>query len=437
MCVAVIVESKNRVPRAHLKAMHEANPHGGGIAWYEGDKAQVVMFRKGVTWEEIDAIQDKLPRPFLLHFRIATRGAKIPELTHPFPLGMQAFTEDLVGIANMGVLIHNGTWSDFRKFVPGGIDANSVSDTQVAAYVAGQDESVLNEVVWSNAIMKPGGDVIYRGQWTKEDGNLYSNMHWKRELEWERFMSRGRVIDARTIPEVKSHQKGRTQSNGHTVTRDLPTQFNKAGKGVNTTQSNGKTMKENREHKKGKQSAVYNDNYYSEGESPYSRARENYKGLSLVNETKSTVPVKGWEGERLFNKDEIDGYPWEGSASADVDTALDVARTPTVDLGKYLGPSIPCPDCGENITQIPCQCGMDSEKALQDALDDELTQLLSDEPIEVAIGDIQDLADVEDMNAYGTDDVMHDSYLNPEWDNIQTTIRDQGIKILDTQETGE
>ena len=118
MCVAVIVQSDKRIPKTYLEAMHEANSDGGGVAWQQDG---VVYFRKGLTWQEIDELQDKLPKPFLMHFRIATKGDKIPELTHPFPIGPQAFSETLSGFSEMGVLIHNGTWSDYKKYVPGGL----------------------------------------------------------------------------------------------------------------------------------------------------------------------------------------------------------------------------------------------------------------------------------------------------------------------------
>lgn len=180
MCVAVLVESDKPISLEDLQRMERANPDGGGLAWCAGG---MVHFRKGLKAREIHALQDALPRPYLMHYRIATRGASVPELTHPFPIGIQAFDPDLAGFTPHGVIIHNGTWSDFEKWIPGGIDPKSVSDTQVAAYLVGFDEAVLDSVRWSNAIMRvsPEGhpDVTLRGQWTEVDGNQYSNTHWR------------------------------------------------------------------------------------------------------------------------------------------------------------------------------------------------------------------------------------------------------------------
>lgn len=452
MCVAVIVASKKRVPSDHLQAMHEANPHGGGIAWC---KDGVVMFRKGMTWQEIDAVQDALPRPFLLHFRIATRGAKIPELTHPFPLGMQAFTEDLTGVAEKGVLIHNGTWGDFDKYVPNGIDKNAVSDTQVAAYVAGIDEDVLNEVKWSNAIMTPK-KLIYRGQWYQENGNYYSNTHWKRELEWESYTKtfNERFASAKHIPEPrkKSHQEGHNQSNGRTITKDVkkyPTTFTKSGgSGVHTKQSNGKTIEENRRAKQEKRSGS--------GKSAYEQAKENYRtALQLSNGV--TSDMRNYQGPRAWDQDTAPLFSEEERAtfhnmgrSVPVNTNLGIPRTSTAELGKYTGPYVPCPDCNQDIKTIPCACGMNSEEALEKALDEELKQLealdkeldetlqsLDDEGeynVEVSAGGLQDLADVEDMNAYGESLGLDgfgtaDDYLNPDFADVQKTIQAEKVTM--------
>ncbi len=185
MCVAVVVESNTNLSDADLQSMARHNPDGGGVAWVSGS---VVHFRKGLTWEDVAKLQAKLPRPFLLHFLIATRGGKAPELTHPFPVGLQAFDEELTGFSK-AVIIHNGTWSEFNRYVPKGVDWNAVSDTQVAAYVAGWDESILDEVRWSNAIMRATddgkADVTLRGDWTEHDGNLFSNLHWRNTYSWQ------------------------------------------------------------------------------------------------------------------------------------------------------------------------------------------------------------------------------------------------------------
>lgn len=180
MCVAVIVESKYNIRKKDLLAMEGDNPDGAGVAWIEGG---VVKFQRGLTAAAIFELQKTLPRPFFLHFRFATRGGKSPLLTHPFPLGMDTFTAGLSGDTDQGVLMHNGTWRDFEKYIPQGIDRSKVSDTQVAAYaLTTEGHDILDDVSWATAILFRDDNkwkINYRGTWTTHKGNLYSNLHWR------------------------------------------------------------------------------------------------------------------------------------------------------------------------------------------------------------------------------------------------------------------
>lgn len=217
MCVAVVVESNSDLSLKDLQKMENANSDGGGVAWCEDGK---IHFQKGLKAEQIFKLQSILPRPFLLHFRIATRGAAIAALTHPFPLGAQSFLGETSGSAS-GVIIHNGTWSGFEKYIPQGIDHVKVSDTQVAAYVAGFDESILDDVKWSNAIMRAAGgdrcDVTLRGQWTEHEGNQFSNMHWQHTyVSWRDYADRGSKYFAGSNYKYADSEWG-------TSTRNVPT----------------------------------------------------------------------------------------------------------------------------------------------------------------------------------------------------------------------
>lgn len=572
MCVAVIVQSSKPISKSYLKAMHEANSDGGGVAWQKDGK---VHYRKGLTWEQIHELQDTLPRPFLMHFRIATRGGKIPELTHPFPIGEQAFSPDLSGTTDKGVIIHNGTWSDFKKYIPEGLDLpeNKISDTQVAAYMAAIDENILEDVRWSNAIMRPEG-TWYRGNWEKHEGNLYSNMHWRRELwrDSDYYTNRpytpgmyggyyGRTItpyDTRGKG-TPSHQRNHNQEHGKTVDK-FPTQFSKNGgvpshrRGLDTIQSNGKTLKENRDTKRNRR-GVKPSERKTQPMLPavtYEQAVKTYNDTSRISER-----GKGWEGcEPLFTEDELPknygGYTHNNEGQIvkprvpRTYTPVSQPRTITpnrgdysADLSKWNGPSVRCPGCCKEITKIPCQtpgCEV-TEEDLDNALElkiealelHELTGMDMNDCYEMAeqnriemrkaeyeerqkmldLIDLEDLAagehgiqvareqreregecvigfdeipdgvplafedettgpvtrmhqsineaiarndnaiaraearcdsglygdhgDVEDMNAYGMglgcDAVPSGSYLDENWEEIQQTIKDQGIKV--------
>lgn len=397
MCVAVVVDTRENIPLKNLEAMEKSNPDGAGIAWVDGDN---VHFRKGLTAAQIFEIQDGLPRPLFIHFRIATRGAKIPELTHPFPVGMQSFLGELSGTAQT-VFMHNGTWPEYRKYVPEGIDADKVSDTQTAAYALTFDESILVDVVWSNAIMQATGNgrnsVSLRGRWTEENGIWYSNTYWKSELnrtaykhwgnrpswgedEWQAFYGkreegRGGTPDLpRTVtplvPRRKglSHQEGRFQENGKSLSRRQQKRLAKIAKRA-----------EKKSAKKVQPSSSYE------------------KALKAYNDNRNAY----WNGEELFTPEAI------ARAEADI-----MAGNREVDC--------PCPDCGVEIEIIPCPCNnwtaeqwinhhfkddpdlaLEARAAIAMSTQAELDFSDEEDTIEIIDADVVDVQDVEDMNAYG------------------------------------
>lgn len=178
MCVLIIVES--RTPRLKdLQLMEKENPHGAGIAWQ--DKGEIAFVRD-LTAKEIFKLVQDLPRPYIIHFRWATKGEKTPMQMHPFPLGWAAINGPVSGRAP-AVMAHNGTWKEYKEWIPTGVDADKVSDTQIAAFMAGFYEEILDEVTFANALVKvgkKGADITYRGKtWQRYQGNLFSNMNWK------------------------------------------------------------------------------------------------------------------------------------------------------------------------------------------------------------------------------------------------------------------
>jgi hypothetical protein len=168
--------------------MDHENPDGGGVAWLESGQ---LRFERGLTSEQIFYMQEAgtLTYPYLLHFRWATHGGKIPGLTHPFPTGPRAFDGELSGVAEQ-VLIHNGVWHDYNSWLPmvEGVDEIKLvdtSDTAVAAYFYSWFPDIADEIPWAvaTASIKEGAIAIVKhGGWSSFAGNEYSNLHW---LPWD------------------------------------------------------------------------------------------------------------------------------------------------------------------------------------------------------------------------------------------------------------
>lgn len=183
MCVAAVIY--NPLTLSDLKNMEDSNPDGAGVSWRDGN---AIRFKRGLTAQEIFDLQEEgeVTYPYFVHFRWATYGDKVGALTHPFPLGMRALFGELDGTTD-AVLMHNGSWSGWSSYlsdIPLPQDALTCqSDTAVAAYIARDNEDILDQVHWATAIMRMEGDdlkIHYRGStWEEENGNWFSNMNWK------------------------------------------------------------------------------------------------------------------------------------------------------------------------------------------------------------------------------------------------------------------
>lgn len=191
MCVAAIINQP--VSLAYLKEMEDSNPHGGGVAWPDY-AAGVMRFRKGLDHRQIHAMQEtgELAYPYLLHFRWATEGDKVPQMTHPFPVGVRALFGELEGAADR-VLIHNGTMSwaqqkywvpdtDYMYHIPWEL-INRASDTAIAAWLMTEpgSEDILKALKWATCVgsVRDGKLVTeLEGDWENFEGNQYSNLHW-------------------------------------------------------------------------------------------------------------------------------------------------------------------------------------------------------------------------------------------------------------------
>lgn len=107
-----------RPTEEQVKKGYDANSAGGGVAWRElneeGDP--VVHWKKGLNLDEMVALSQTLPTPFVQHFRIPSVGGLCDELCHPFPIEPEV-SLDLEGVTKGYVLFHNGHWSKWKDTI--------------------------------------------------------------------------------------------------------------------------------------------------------------------------------------------------------------------------------------------------------------------------------------------------------------------------------
>lgn len=116
MCVITLVETV-RPSDEQVEQMWDQNPKGGGgVAWRElRGKVPVVRWKKGLTRAQMVELNNKLPMPYMLHFRQPSHDTSDSMLAcHPFQVDEQA-TTGFEGTFEGYVLFHNGFWSEWRK----------------------------------------------------------------------------------------------------------------------------------------------------------------------------------------------------------------------------------------------------------------------------------------------------------------------------------
>lgn len=79
MCVIIIKQQGQRLPKEVAKTSGRVNPHGLGVIWMDTFE---ITYHKSKDYKVLDT-----ERPFIAHFRYATVGAIGIENTHPFPCG--------------------------------------------------------------------------------------------------------------------------------------------------------------------------------------------------------------------------------------------------------------------------------------------------------------------------------------------------------------
>lgn len=176
MCV-IAIAIKHKLSLSVLQQCEDKNPHGGGVAWAE--KGQV-HFKKNISAQEAhDLVKDK-PLPHVFHFRIASVGAVMPALCHPFPIRSRDNSE-MEGTAG-SVFFHNGTvhqWK-FLARLAGVHYPDYASDSMVMARIAAlRGKAILEEIQGGKyAILNGDGSINLYGEFQEQEGNLFSNLFW-------------------------------------------------------------------------------------------------------------------------------------------------------------------------------------------------------------------------------------------------------------------
>lgn len=180
MCLLAIL-NKMMTPKQATKAML-ANSDGIGIAYR--DKGKLYIDRD-ISIQDLMRYGELYQGPYMVHFRLISAGANIPQLMHPFPI--QDNLDMLAGSTNVA-LAHNGhimQWENTAKRFGIKVD-KTWSDTKMLAYMVNylDDHAWLDDLASGQkfALMNKDEIIRYGSGWYQEQHtkNIYSNIYWDR-----------------------------------------------------------------------------------------------------------------------------------------------------------------------------------------------------------------------------------------------------------------
>lgn len=186
MCL--IIAARTKKPSLEiLKKAESANGDGAGVVWInENKKAQ---WKKGLNADGVFKVIEDLPLPFVIHFRLGSRGLKKDLLlTHPFviapnsPLSLEGEADKL--------FVHNGTIfdSDWKWGLLGaGLEApdDLMSDSRAIAMILSQHKNydflkkIKGNFIYIDSTKEKFPFVILGDTFKYEDGMYFSNFEWK------------------------------------------------------------------------------------------------------------------------------------------------------------------------------------------------------------------------------------------------------------------
>lgn len=198
MCIIIAKDKSDRLPtRRELENCFRRNPDGAGFMYTKGGRvvidkgymtAEAFLNRFEHLCSKYDGFKDKA---LVIHCRIGTAGTNSAKNTHPYPISSslkklhKTYTTCSIGIA------HNGIITDYNP--PKG-DAQDTNDTQrfISTYLAAlqrgynkfyKDDDILEaiEILSGSkfAILTKDDELVTIGDFTEEDGLLFSNSTYK------------------------------------------------------------------------------------------------------------------------------------------------------------------------------------------------------------------------------------------------------------------
>lgn len=188
MCLIIASPLGKPISEEILRDAARHNSNGCGLAWLDLENKKI-QYRKALNVDELIKLlnEDALGKIWVAHFRIATVGGPIPELTHPFTIDEHA------SIAPSGeadaVLFQNGTFHSWKDSLLQAAAASGTpvpeqpwSDTRAVAFICHvYGKHVLSLIdntsrfLVFDATENSKKRMMLWGSWEDHDGFKFSN----------------------------------------------------------------------------------------------------------------------------------------------------------------------------------------------------------------------------------------------------------------------
>ncbi len=190
-CLLIAVDRKPSIQDVHK--MWTSNGDGGGLCYV--NKEGKNEYIKGIqNPQEFYNLMVATELPFVAHFRLKSIGAIDPLLTHPFEISEKSELKTYNQTDNR-LLLMNGTETWWDKYLSASgleptVDKDGkeepISDSRAIAMVLSRakNNKFLKHasgkfVVLGYKNKKDKHCIRFYGDFTEDDGILYSNTHWK------------------------------------------------------------------------------------------------------------------------------------------------------------------------------------------------------------------------------------------------------------------
>jgi len=182
MCI-IAISIDRYLTEQEIRNCFSNNPDGAGFAYVADDKVHV---EKGfMTVEALLEAYQGIPLPHVVHWRTATSGGILPEMTHPYKMteDSELFTQ---GDLDVSVLFHNGIISDWQTSLLNLVTSGQIkrmpkgpmNDTRMAAIMASLPnigDDILEILNGKFVKIQPDGEITRWGDFEQNNGVLFSN----------------------------------------------------------------------------------------------------------------------------------------------------------------------------------------------------------------------------------------------------------------------